>query len=81
MASKDLSRLTRILQIYDWLLADAEFDCDDLADHFHVGRRTVLRDMAALRNAGVSLEFDRRWKTYRLGQSGPKNPPRRKRRW
>jgi predicted DNA-binding transcriptional regulator YafY len=66
VTSKETPRLARVLQIYGRLLAGEEINCDDLSARFQIGRRTTMRDLAAIRKAGVRLVFDRQKKTYRI---------------
>src|SRR5687768_9101144 len=54
----NIKRLTRLLKLLQMLESGAGQNSAGLAKACGVGRRTIFRDLEALRHAGVPLEFD-----------------------
>lgn len=72
--SKTKDRLKRILVLVRTLqTADSE-SIDTLAQEFGVSRRTMFRDLALLREAGIGIQRNRRTKTYTVTRDV--SPPR-----
>ncbi len=70
MRDKRITRLVRLLQM---LQEGKGQNTDGLAKACGVGRRTIFRDLEALRSAGVPLEFETRSQRYSIprGSFGP----------
>src|SRR5262245_44653658 len=54
----NVKRITRLLKLLQTLQSGSSQNADGLAKHCGVSRRTMFRDLVALRQAGVPLEFD-----------------------
>lgn len=61
-----LNRLSRLVKLLGALHSGSGRNAESLADHCGVGRRTIFRDLAALRDAGVPLEFDEHNQRHRI---------------
>jgi predicted DNA-binding transcriptional regulator YafY len=59
----------RIVRLLLDLQSGQAWDPIQLAQELAVSRRTIFRDIATLRRAGVPVQFDERQNTYRLPQS------------
>jgi proteasome accessory factor B len=55
----NIKRITRLLQLLQLLQSGKGADANGLVQACGVGRRTVYRDLGALKKAGVPLEFDK----------------------
>jgi len=62
----NIKRVTRLLKLLQALQAGAGDNADGLAEASGVGRRTVFRDIEALKEAGVPVAFDHATKRYSL---------------
>jgi predicted DNA-binding transcriptional regulator YafY len=60
----NIKRITRLLQLLQLLQAGNGADASGLAEACGVGKRTVFRDLDALKQAGVPLAFDKERKFY-----------------
>ena len=65
----NIKRVTRLLKLLQALQAGAGDNADGLAQASGVGRRTVFRDIEALKEAGVPVAFDHSTKKYSLDGS------------
>lgn len=62
----NIKRVTRLLHILQMLQAQAGENADGLAEATGVSRRTIFRDIEALKAAGVPVAFDRETDRYSL---------------
>ena len=60
------SKISRILKLLVALQSETPLNASNLADHLGTNRRTVFRDMKALREAGVCCNFDNRMRRYSI---------------
>lgn len=58
------SRLSRCLRIFSMLQSGRRYNVDRLATEFGVNRRTVFRDLAELRAAGIPICYDEQSRCY-----------------
>ncbi len=69
------SRLSRCLRIFAMLQSGRRYNVDRLATEFGVNRRTVFRDLAELRAAGIPICYDEHsrcyWMRYDAGPTAP----------
>lgn len=64
-----MTRTQRLIRIIQLLQAGRRCKSDWLAAELSVSRRTLLRDIKVLREAGVGCEYDAESETYRLDHS------------
>jgi hypothetical protein len=62
----NIKRITRLLQLLKLLQSGSGTDANGLANACGVGKRTVFRDLEALKMAGVPLAFDKDEKRYSI---------------
>lgn len=60
----NLSRIRRLLKLIGMLQAGRGYNAEALAQACEVSRRTIFRDLDALRQSGVSLEYDDHQQRY-----------------
>lgn len=65
----DSSRIARLLRLLEVLQSEDASNVDDLARECGVSRRTVFRDLNALRGAGVPIQFDEPTGSYTLASA------------
>lgn len=67
-------RLERILKLMSLLQSGASFNAVELAQATSVHRRTVFRDVALLRTAGIPIRFDTATACYSIAAQSPISP-------
>ncbi|HEX3997197.1 MAG TPA: WYL domain-containing protein [Pirellulales bacterium] len=65
----NLTRIQRLLKLIGLLQVGRGHNIRSLANDCEVSRRTIFRDLDVLRAAGVPLEFDDEFQSYRLPQT------------
>src|ERR1700741_4296544 len=62
-------RIIRIIRLLNLLQFGEGHNCSSLAKACGVQRRTILRDLRTLHEAGVPVEYDRKARRYRVGST------------
>ena len=62
----NLTRITRLLTLLRLLQSGRGHNARSLAQECGVSRRTIFRDLEALRLAGIPLEFDEEFERYHI---------------
>ena len=65
----NLSRIRRLLNLIGMLQAGRGYNAEALAQACEVSRRTIFRDLDALRQSGVSLEYDEDQQRYYIPEA------------
>ena len=78
MESLPENKAVRLLEIYTHLIKGDVLSKTELATQYHISRRSIQRDMEALRtfianqNLGQDVVYDYKHRGYRLIQTNPK---------
>ena len=65
----NLSRIRRLLKLIGMLQAGRGYNAEALAQACEVSRRTIFRDLDALRQSGVPLRYDERLQRYHIPET------------